>query len=95
MEELSRIALSDYSDFVEIVEKEGKDGEIQPGLRLKPTGKIPKSKRAAIASIRQAPGGIEVKLHDKLQALKELAKLLEEQQEKEQGKTVVQIIDDI
>lgn len=94
MKELAQIALSDYSDFVQIVEEEGENGERRMRLQLKPTGKIPKGKRAAIASIRQAPGGIEVKLHDKLQALKELARLLEERQEKEE-KAVVQIIDDI
>lgn len=75
------------------MEEQGEKGEIHLKVQPKPTGKISKSKRAAIASIRQAPGGIEIKLHDKLQALKELTRLLEERREQEGS--VVQIIDDI
>jgi hypothetical protein len=95
MEELAQIALADYSDFVRIVEERGEGGEVRLKIELKPTGRIPKKKRAAIASIRQAQGGIELKLHDKLQALRELAKMLEDQQEKSEGEGGLQIIDDI
>ena len=95
IEELSQIALSDYSDFVRIVEEPGEQGECRLRLEIKPTGKIPKRKRAAIASIRQASGGIELKLYDKLQALRELFKMLEEQQQKQEGEEAVRIIDDI
>lgn len=66
--ELAAVAFANAADFVEVTE-EGK-------VRVKPTARIPKKKRAAIASIRAVSGGVEIKLASKMQALQLLGRYL-------------------
>lgn len=67
--ELAAIAFADIADYVQV-----KDDDGLPMVEITPTCEIPKSKRAAIASIKQGNNGIEVKLHNKLDALDKLGR---------------------
>lgn len=69
--ELAAIAFADVTDYVQITEHEG-----MPMVELTPTKDIPIRKRAAIASIKQGNNGIEIKLHNKLDALDKLGRHL-------------------
>ena len=70
VQELAAIAFADIADYVQV-----KDHGL-PMVEITPTGDIPVSKRAAIASIKQGNNGIEVKLHNKLDALDKLGRHL-------------------
>ena len=67
--ELAAIAFADVADYVQITDEDG-----FPMVQLTPTKDIPANKRAAIASIKQGNNGIEVKLHNKLDALDKLGR---------------------
>lgn len=69
--ELAAIAFADVADYVQITDRGG-----FPMVQLTPTKDIPISKRAAIAGIKQGNNGIEVKLHNKLDALDKLGRHL-------------------
>lgn len=69
--ELAAIAFADVADYVQITDEDG-----FPMVQLTPTKDIPANKRAAIASIKQGNNGIEVKLHNKLDALDKLGRHL-------------------
>ena len=69
--ELAAIAFADVADYVQIINEDG-----FPMVQLTPTKDIPANKRAAIASIKQGNNGIEVKLHNKLDALDKLGRHL-------------------
>lgn len=69
--ELASIAFADVADYVRVTEQEG-----LPVVELTPTKDIPASKRAAIAGIKQGNNGIEIKLHNKLDALDKLGRHL-------------------
>ena len=71
VQELAAIAFADIADYVQV-----KDHGGLPMVEITPTGDIPMSKRAAIASIKQGNNGIEVKLHNKLDALDKLGRHL-------------------
>ena len=71
VQELAAIAFADIADYVQV-----KDHGGLPMVEITPTGDIPVSKRAAIASIKQGNNGIEVKLHNKLDALDKLGRHL-------------------
>ena len=68
LDELSSVAFANAADFVEIT-GEGR-------VRVKPTARIPKRKRAAMIGIRAASGGVEIKLANKMQALQMLGRYL-------------------
>lgn len=96
--EISRIAFSSYTDFVEILEEQDEQGTPHPVIRLRPLDQIPKSKLAAIASLKQTSSGIELKLYDKWRALETLAKILGMsggETDTGQAAEEVRIIDDI
>ena len=67
LEELAAIGFAKATDLL-VVE----NGE----LTVRDTKKIPKKLRAAVASIEKAPGGVKLKLYDKLKALELLGKFL-------------------
>ena len=69
--ELAAIAFADIADYVQV-----KDYGGLSMVEITPTSEIPESKRAAIASIKQGNNGIEVKLHNKLDALDKLGRHL-------------------
>lgn len=69
--ELAAIAFADVADYVQIIDNGG-----FPMVQLTPTKDIPANKRAAIAGIKQGNNGIEVKLHNKLDALDKLGRHL-------------------
>lgn len=69
--ELAAIAFSDIADYVRVQDHGGLSM-----VEITPTSEIPESKRAAIASIKQGNNGIEVKLHNKLDALDKLGRHL-------------------
>lgn len=96
LREIATIAFSCYSDFVQVVEGE-KDGMPCPLLQPIPTGSIPARKRRALCSMKQCPGGIEVKLYDKWRALQLLWEILgtDEKNAKPHEAQGVQIIDDV
>ena len=71
VQELAAIAFADIADYVQV-----KDHGGLPMVEITPTGDIPVSKRAAIASIKQGNNGIEVKLHNNLDALDMLGRHL-------------------
>lgn len=64
---LKEISNADYSDFVKVTED---------GCQVLPLQQISSSKRQAIASIRDGPKGVEIKLYDKLKALEMMGKIL-------------------
>ncbi len=66
--ELAAVAFANASDYVEVTD-EGR-------VKIRPTEKLTKKKRAAIVGIRTASGGIEIKLGNKLQALQMLGRYL-------------------
>lgn len=68
LDELAAVAFSNAADFVEVT-GEGR-------VRVKPTARIPRAKRAAIVGIRASSGGIEIKLANKMQALQLLGRYL-------------------
>jgi phage terminase small subunit len=75
--ELARIAFADPSDYVEVLEVPVIDDQPPAQVvEVKPTARVPKDKRAAIAGIKQGRSGIEVKLHDKVKALELIGKHL-------------------
>ncbi|MDP7639883.1 MAG: terminase small subunit, partial [Candidatus Hydrogenedentes bacterium] len=69
IEEIAAIALSDFTDYVEVAE-----GRYQ----VRQLGELTREQRAAIKSLRtvETPDGprAEIELHDKLGALRQLAK---------------------
>jgi len=67
--ELAAIAFADIADYVRVQDYGGLSM-----VEITPTREIPESKRAAIASIKQGSNGIEVKLHNKLDALDKLGR---------------------
>lgn len=69
--ELAAIAFADIADYVQV-----KDYGGLSMVEITPTSDIPIDKRAAIASIKQGNNGIEVKLHNKLDALDKLGRHL-------------------
>ena len=69
MRELAAIAFADIADYVQV-----KDYGGLSMVEITPTSDIPIDKRAAIASIKQGNNGIEVKLHNKLDALDKLGR---------------------
>lgn len=69
--ELAAIAFADIADYVRVQDHGG-----LPMVEITPTDDIPESKRAAIASIKQGSNGIEIKLHNKLDALEKLGRHL-------------------
>ena len=71
VQELAAIAFADIADYVQV-----KAYDDSPIVEIIPTGEIPRDKRAAIASIKQGNNGIEVKLHNKLDALDKLGRHL-------------------
>ncbi len=71
LSELAAIAFADVADYVQVIDEGG-----LPMVCLTPTKDIPASKRAAIAGIKQGNNGIEVKLHNKLDALDKLGRHL-------------------
>lgn len=71
VQELAAIAFADIADYVQV-----KDHGGLPMVEIVPTEDIPADKRAAIASIKQGNNGIEVKLHNKLDALDKLGRHL-------------------
>lgn len=71
LEELSKIAFANATDYVEVIDKESYKCVI-----IKATKDIPKDKLAAISSIKQGANGIEVKLHDKVKALEDIGRHL-------------------
>ena len=71
IQELASIAFSDIVDFVKVEIVNG-----YPSVMIAPTKDIPARKRAAIAGIKQGANGVEVKLHNKLEALDKLGRHL-------------------
>lgn len=71
VQELAAIAFADIADYVQV--KEYNNLSI---VEITPTKDIPTNKRAAIASIKQGNNGIELKLHNKLDALDKLGRHL-------------------
>lgn len=71
VQELAAIAFADIADYVQV-----KDYDGQPAVVITPTNEIPISKRKAIAGIKQSSNGIELKLHNKLDALDKLGRHL-------------------
>ena len=71
VQELAAIAFADIADYVQV-----KDHGGLPMVEIVPTEDIPADKRAAIASIKQGNNGIELKLHNKLDALDKLGRHL-------------------
>lgn len=69
--ELAAIAFADIADYVRVQDHGGLSM-----VEITPTSEIPESKRAAIASIKQGNNGIEIKLHNKLDALDKLGRHL-------------------
>ena len=67
LEELAAIGFAKATDFVAV-----ENGE----LVVKDTGQLPKKLRSAVASIEKAPGGVKLKLYDKLKALELMGKVL-------------------
>lgn len=94
LEELSAVAFSNIADFTEVK----KDAESKRGLavRARETESIPRKKLSAVAGFKEGPGGIEVKLYEKLRALELLGKCvgLFRETGKAGGPPVV-IIDDV
>ena len=83
VQELAAIAFADIADYVQV-----KDHGGLPMVEITPRGDIPVSKRAAIASIKQGNNGIEVKLHNKLDALDKLGRhlgMFKDRQEEQDG----------
>lgn len=87
--ELAKLAFSDITDFLEVIELEDPHSEVDPISTLpeKPSRKLkyvdvfttegmPKIKTAAIQSIKQTKDGIEIKLHDKGKALEMIGRHL-------------------
>lgn len=68
IEELAAIAFANGTDFVTVTET--------GLLDVKPTHKVPKDKRPAVACIKYTQLGTEVKLYDKVRALELLGKHL-------------------
>lgn len=73
--ELAAIGFADATDFVGI-EMQGCGEDSYPDIVIKPTDKLPKMKRAAIAGIKQGRSGIEIKLNDKLRALEQISRIM-------------------
>lgn len=71
VQELAAIAFADIADYVQV-----KAYDDLPIVEIIPTEEVPRDKRAAIASIKQGNNGIEVKLHNKLDALDKLGRHL-------------------
>lgn len=94
LEELSAVAFSNIADFTEVK----KDAESKRGVAVKAreTESIPRNKLSAVAGFKEGPGGIEVKLYEKLRALELLGKYvgLFRETDKAGGPPVV-IIDDV
>lgn len=67
LKQLSAIALADILDYVEY-----SSGDVL----IKNTADIPKQKRKAISSIKQTKDGVEIKLNDKMKALRLLGEHL-------------------
>lgn len=67
LEELAAIGFAKATDFMAV-----ENGE----LIVRDTRKMPKKLRAAVASIEKAPGGVKLKLYDKLKALELMGKFL-------------------
>lgn len=83
VQELAAIAFADIADYVQVQDHGG-----LPMVEITPTKDIPVSKRAAIASIKQGNNGIEVKLHNKLDALDKLGRhlgMFKDRQEEQDG----------
>lgn len=81
--ELAAIAFADIADYVRVQDHGGLSM-----VEITPTSEIPESKRAAIASIKQGNNGIEVKLHNKLDALDKLGRhlgMFKDRQEEQDG----------
>lgn len=67
LRELSAIAFSDFTDYVQV-----EDGTV----RITDSRSLDYSRRAAIAAVKEAGKGVEIKLHDKQKALELLVKYL-------------------
>ena len=67
LRELSAIAFSDFTDYVQV-----EDGTV----RITDSRSLDYSHRAAIAAVKEAGKGVEIKLHDKQKALELLVKYL-------------------
>lgn len=75
VEELAKIAFASVTDYVTVEEKiVGK--HIGKHVVVKSTCDISRELLGAVASIKEGTNGIEVKLHDKVRALEDLAKHL-------------------
>lgn len=94
LEELSAVAFSNIADYTEVKKDAGaKKGVV---LRTKETSAIPREKLSAVAGMKEGPGGVEVRLYEKLRALELLGKCvgLFRESDKNGGVPVV-ILDDI
>ena len=67
LRELAAIAFSDFTDYVQV-----EDGTV----RITDSRSLDYSHRAAIAAVKEAGKGVEIKLHDKQKALELLVKYL-------------------
>lgn len=76
--ELARVAFADATDYacVELRTHTKEDGTevTYQVVALRETADLTADQRAAIAGIKQAANGIEVKLHDKIKALELLGR---------------------
>jgi phage terminase small subunit len=81
IERLTDIGFTDTTEFARIVGREHIDSlgnvRVRQSVELTPTDEIPKNKRVAIAGIKQGVNGIEVKVHDQVKTLVQLAGVLE------------------
>lgn len=78
LRELARIAFSDASDYVKVVQMDQeKEGGVPMGaVMFTPTENLSADQRAALAYIEETQAGIKVRTHDKVKALELLGKHL-------------------
>ncbi len=85
LRELSAIAFSDFTDYVQV-----EDGAV----RITDSRTLDYGHRAAIAAVKEAGKGVEIKLHDKQKALELLVKYLGLFEEKEPGDKALHVVFD-
>lgn len=80
LRELSIIARAKITDFVDwqqsVIPQEGGESKTLTEICLRAMDEIPPEKMAALARVENTRDGIRVVLHDKLSALRDLARLL-------------------
>lgn len=73
IEELSKIAFANYSDFIDIVDEVKKNVKGQK-IRVKDLVGLSDDQRSAIRKIKYSGKGIEIELYDKVEALELIGK---------------------